>query len=162
MSTERKIKTVVGQQKVNKNIYKRKVWNSVSVLFFKDSSREIKYSPQIEETRHKELIIYWKWVSRSKGNRSFTFASSTQIYGTKIKHANWKSVKIEGRTVHLNDGSNHQVLYQDWMLELVLQKYKKKKKTKKHSFQIWIFIYFLHSLNFWVFVLRAQFAHNFA
>lgn len=71
---------------------------------------------------HKELIIYWKRLSRSKGNRSFTFLSSTRSAEQKLSiHANWKFFKREVKILHLNVGSNKPSLYQDWMLPLVLQ-----------------------------------------
>ena len=39
--------------------------------------------------RHEELIIYWKWLGRPKGNHSFTFSSCTRSIEQKIKHS-WK------------------------------------------------------------------------
>ena len=107
---------------------------------------------------HKELIIYWKRLSRSKGNRSFTFLSSTRSAEQKLSiHANWKFVKREVKILHLNVGSNKPSLYQDWMLPLVLED----GAIKSLILQFKIFSW-LSKSEIFLSVLRSEkFVHNF-
>lgn len=102
----------------------------------------------------KELIIYWKWLSRLKGNRSFTFPSTTRSTEQKLSiHANWRLVIREAKILQLNVGSNKRALYQD---------YNGAKNTIDSS--IWIFPCFIieEKVNFWGVISRSEkFVHHF-
>ena len=99
---------------------------------------------------HKELIIYWKRLSRSKGNRSFTFLSSTRSAEQKLSiHANWKFVKREVKILHLNVGSNKLPLYQDWMVPLVLEH--GAIKPSIFHFTFFVVRLIVKKVKFWVF-----------
>lgn len=109
---------------------------------------------------HKELIIYWKWLSRSKGNRSFTFLSSTRSAEQKLSiNANWKFVKREAKILHLNVGSNKLSLYQDWMVPLVL--HYGAIKPSILQFKVFVVLLIVEKVKFWSVLRSEKFVHNF-
>lgn len=111
-------------------------------------------------SRHKELIIYWKRLSRSKGNRPFTFLSSTRSAEQKLSiHANWKFVKREVKILHLNVGSNKLHTYQDWMVPLVL-KYSPIKPSIL-PFKFFVVRLILGKVKFLSVLRSEKFVHNF-